>query len=204
MRLEDIQEGVQIERQSFSSTWPASAYRRELEENRMARYLVVRYTPAPGETVRRPEPLPETRRPFPFSLLAPFQSIPPLPQRESIVAGYAGLWLMVDEAHITSIAVRPDFRGLGLGTLLMLGVAQAARQLGGRWLTLEVRVSNTVAQQLYRKFGFREAGVRRRYYTDNNEDALIMWSEEISSPPLLARLAAIRQELEQRLEWDST
>lgn len=96
-------------------------------------------------------------------------------ERDGVVAGYGGMWLIIDEAHVTNIAVRAPFRGRGLGTRLMSELMRKASFLGALRMTLEVRVSNTVAQRLYEKMGFYAAGVRRRYYTDNNEDAVIMW-----------------------------
>ena len=83
----------------------------------------------------------------------------------------------------------------------MLALFDIALQKEARWFTLEVRVSNTGAQNLYKKLGFREAGIRPRYYTDNNEDAVIMWSEELRTPAFRERLAALRQDLRGRLTW---
>lgn len=91
------------------------------------------------------------------------------------VAGYAGMWIIYDEAHVTNIAVHPDFRGQKIGKALMLTLMEHALRLGAERITLEVRPSNKVAQELYRKLGFRPVGVRKGYYTDTNEDAIIMW-----------------------------
>jgi len=91
------------------------------------------------------------------------------------VIGYCGMWLIIDEAHITNIAVLPEYRGRKLGEALMLEVKKHASQRGVGRMTLEVRVSNTVAQSLYRKHGFIEGGIRKNYYTDNQEDAIVMW-----------------------------
>ncbi len=202
MRIKDIPEVVQIERESFSMVWPANSYKRELEQNRMARYIVVRYEPGPGEP---PAPRPkEPKRPFPLSLLPLAHERPVAEETGSAIVGYGGLWLMVDEAHITSVAVKPEFRGRGLGELLMLCLFEIALRLGARWVTLEVRVSNTVAQNLYKKLGFREAGIRRRYYSDNNEDAVIMWSDDLHSLAFRERFAALKTALRTRLEWTST
>ncbi len=90
------------------------------------------------------------------------------------VIGYGGMWTVMDEAHVTNIAIRKDFRGKKLGNRLMAEIQETARLLGAKKMMLEVRPSNIVAQQLYKKFGFRTCGVRKGYYTDNNEDALIM------------------------------
>ncbi|MDF2834906.1 MAG: alanine acetyltransferase [Paenibacillus sp.] len=91
--------------------------------------------------------------------------------------GYGGMWIIMDEAHVTNIAIRSDVRGLGLGDRLMSQLRRTAIFYGAVRMTLEVRVSNVHAQRLYRKHGFEPAGVRPNYYSDNNEDALIMWAE---------------------------
>jgi ribosomal-protein-alanine N-acetyltransferase len=106
---------------------------------------------------------------------------------------------MVDEAHITTIALHPRYRGRGLGELMLSSLIQIAYNISARSMTLEVRVTNAVAQNLYRKYGFQEAGVRRRYYSDNNEDALIMWTEQIHSAPFIERFEGLRASLVERL-----
>ncbi|RCX20517.1 [SSU ribosomal protein S18P]-alanine acetyltransferase [Fontibacillus phaseoli] len=92
-------------------------------------------------------------------------------------AGYAGMWTIVDEAHITNIAVRTAYRGQHLGERLLCQIMGWAGELGLERMTLEVRASNLVAQSLYAKLGFIPAGVRKGYYSDNHEDAIIMWCE---------------------------
>ena len=116
-----------------------------------------------------------------------------------LVVGYGGIWLTVDEGHITTIATAPEVRGQGVGELVLNGLIDAARDLGASLLTLEVRVSNMVAQNLYLKYGFEAKGTRRRYYTDNNEDALIMWAGPITSPAYQQRLHELRMQLAERL-----
>lgn len=96
---------------------------------------------------------------------------------EERIIGYAGMWTVLDEAHITNIAVLPEFRGHGLGERLLLELVVRAMALQMQKMTLEVRVSNQVAQQLYAKFGFTGCGIRKGYYSDNQEDALIMWTD---------------------------
>ncbi|EIJ79865.1 ribosomal-protein-alanine acetyltransferase [Bacillus methanolicus PB1] len=91
------------------------------------------------------------------------------------VVGYCGVWVVVDEAHITNIAVLPEYRGKKLGEALLRKVMELARELGAKTMTLEVRVTNYVAQSLYRKLGFQNGAIRKNYYTDNQEDALVMW-----------------------------
>jgi len=95
------------------------------------------------------------------------------------VIGFSIFWAVVDEAHILSFAVHPDYRRRGVGQAMMEGVLDAAQRLGLRTASLEVRVSNTGAIRLYEKVGFRIAAIRRAFYQDNNEDAYVMWLEEI-------------------------
>nr|WP_239454391.1 ribosomal protein S18-alanine N-acetyltransferase [Bacillus suaedaesalsae] len=91
------------------------------------------------------------------------------------IIGYCGLWVVLEDAHITNVAVLPEYRGRKLGEALMSQALELAKALGANHVSLEVRVSNEVAQRLYRKLGFQNGGIRKRYYTDNNEDALVMW-----------------------------
>ena len=201
--MADVPRVVEIEKLSYPATWPPSAYRKELQDNRWAHYIVLRDKTLiePQESVTQ-EP-DRARRPFPLSLL-PSRSVVTLasPHQASII-GFAGLWLMVDEAHITTIAIHPDYRGRGLGELELASLIDIAVQIGAKWVTLEVRVSNYIAQNLYRKYGFREAGMRHRYYSDNQEDALIMWTEEISSPSYVERFQTLKAALFERLEAES-
>lgn len=95
------------------------------------------------------------------------------------IVGYGGMWVIIDEAHITNVAVHPSYRGRGIGEAIMRSLIEAAISLGAARMTLEVRVSNKIAQNLYEKLGFRAVGIRKRYYSNNNEDALIMWNEHI-------------------------
>jgi [ribosomal protein S18]-alanine N-acetyltransferase len=94
---------------------------------------------------------------------------------EGRVIGYCGVWIVVDEAHITNIALLSEFRGRKLGEALLRKVIEVAKEQGAKTMTLEVRMSNMIAQSLYRKLGFQGGAIRKRYYTDNHEDALVMW-----------------------------
>lgn len=95
------------------------------------------------------------------------------------VVGYGGMWIMIDEAHITNIAIHPEFRGIGLGNLIMEDLLNVARNNGARSMTLEVRTGNITALNLYKKFGFLEVARRKGYYQDTGEDAIIMWKYNI-------------------------
>jgi ribosomal-protein-alanine N-acetyltransferase len=202
MTVDDVAEVMAIERDSFMTPWPSSAYRRELGENRNAHYLVLRMEPRPIPAQPEESGAHVERKGFLSGFLPIHRNrdITPAPADQQSLAGYAGLWLMIDEAHITTIAVRPEFRGRGLGELLLIALTEIALDINAKWLTLEVRVTNSVAQTLYRKYGFKPAGVRQRYYSDNHEDALIMWTDEIQSPEYLARFQMLRDKLRQRLE----
>jgi ribosomal-protein-alanine N-acetyltransferase len=97
------------------------------------------------------------------------------------LCGYSGFWLIGDEAHITTLAVHPDHRRQHIGERLLVNDIIEAKRVGARWITLEVRVSNEAAQKLYYKYGFKNLGVRRNYYQDNDEDALVLWTENIGT-----------------------
>jgi ribosomal-protein-alanine N-acetyltransferase len=111
------------------------------------------------------------------------------------VVGFAGLWLMVDEAHVTTFAVHPGWRRRRIGERLLVALLDVAIARGAREATLEVRLSNVAARRLYEKYGFRPVGLRPRYYSDNGEDALIMTTEPLAAPEMRARLARLRAAL---------
>lgn len=100
-------------------------------------------------------------------------------REDGVAVAYAGMWLVLDEGHVTNIAVRKDARGRGLGELVARALMQLAADTGINYMTLECRRSNLVAQSLYKKLGFIEVGFRKRYYADNNEDALVMACEHL-------------------------
>lgn len=114
------------------------------------------------------------------------------------IVGFGGLWLMVDEAHIVTVAVLPGSRRRGYGRLIVHGLVALAASSGMTSATLEVRVSNAAARALYAEYGFYEVGLRKRYYSDNHEDALIMTTEDLRSAPYQKRFAALAGDLEAR------
>jgi ribosomal-protein-alanine N-acetyltransferase len=111
------------------------------------------------------------------------------------VVAYAGVWLLVDEAHITTFAVAPAWRRQRIAERLLVAALDLSIARGAREATLEVRLSNLPARRLYEKYGFRPVGIRPRYYSDDHEDALIMTTEALQSPGMQARLAALGAEL---------
>lgn len=155
MTLDDIDQVMEIEQIVFPAPWSARAYQYEITKNDHSTMLVVR---AAGASKGK---LGHLKHRLGLGT--------PLP-----VLGYAGLWLLVDETHICTIAVHPRWQGLGIGELLLISLLDESMRLGALCATLEVRVSNNAAQALYLKYGFEIVSIRKRYYTDNNEDAYIM------------------------------
>jgi ribosomal-protein-alanine N-acetyltransferase len=194
----DVEQVHAVERQCYDVNWSLNTYRRELRQPDSRRYLVARASPTlpPPRQERHASPLWGTG--LLRLLFAPFFAPDQSPNPHEIV-GYGGIWVTVDEGHITTIAVAPAHRGRAIGELLLNGLIDQALELGAANLTLEVRVSNTVAQNLYHKYGFSAVGRRKHYYTDNNEDALIMWTDRITSAEYQALLREHRQQLYTRL-----
>lgn len=137
MELTDIEQVMEVEKQSFTTTWSKEIFIQELAVNDHAHYFVV--------------------------------------EIEERIIGYVGLWVVFEDAQITNIAIIPEFRGHKIGERLFRFVLQQAVKMGVERLSLEVRASNIIAQRLYRKFGLVPGGIRKNYYTDNQEDAIVMW-----------------------------
>ena len=201
MDLTDIAQVMEVEQQSFPTMWPPTAFRREIQHNRLARYLVA--------AQRRPDAPPPVRtrnaglrrlvdglRPngrASARTIVDRDDTPP-EERDELVVGFIGLWLLVDEAHIVTIAVRDSYRGRGVGELLLIAAIEAALREAQDTVTLECRVSNSVALRLYQKYGFQQAGLRPRYYSDDHEDAYILTAASVSSPAYRERFARLRDE----------
>lgn len=116
-----------------------------------------------------------------------------------VLVGFGGIWLMVDEAHVTTMAVLPANRRSGIATIILLELLQEARRGGARVATLDVRVTNLEAQRLYQAFGFAEVGRRIRYYDDNGEDALVMTTAELEDPVQIEMEATLRRRVMERM-----
>ena len=202
MTMVDIPRVVEIERLAYTTPWPPSAYRKELEENQHAYYIVLRDTYIKPTTESEPSTLPDqARRPFPLSLL-PGRPPHRLDPHLTSIIGFAGMWLMLDEAHVTTIAIHPGYRNRGLGELQLSTLIAMAYDISAQRVTLEVRVSNNVAQNLYRKYGFMVVGTRRHYYSDNNEDAYIMTTESINGQSYRDFYSHLHTQLLERLAAD--
>ena len=187
MTLEDIATVAAIEDTTFSLPWSATAFRYEIVNNRASEYCVLRYTPwqVPGES---------------RGLAHRFRRVIERPALDRSIIGYGGQWVIIDEAHISTIAVAKPWRGRGLGELLLASMIERAAHRGAELVTLEVRVSNTVAQGLYKKYGFEIVGRRKRYYGDNGEDAHIMNAAPINTDAYRQRLRTLSADLCRRLD----
>ena len=191
MRPEDIPQVMDLERESFPTMWPQTVYQRELK-NKLARYLVA------CEPRERAQAEPPAVSSGFRGLLRRLVGAPATATRDRIV-GMVGLWCMVGEGHIVTIAVRSSCRRQGIGELLVVSVLEAAIDAGQEEVTLEYRVSNLAARALYEKYGFRQVGVRVRYYSDNQEDAVLMTTPPLRSPAFRRLLA--QRIAEQRQRW---
>lgn len=188
MRVGDVPAVTEIDREAFPTTWPHTPFQRELS-NRRATYLVVEQDPSSEPTPLAPGTLAEARSPHVPGLFHRVWSNLPgrgrdsesKQAKENNVVGFVGTWLVSTESHITAIAAKAGYRSRGIGELLLIGAIELALHAGAEVVTLEVRVSNMVAQSLYQKYGFKSAGIRKRYYADNGEDALIMSTDLIHS-----------------------
>jgi ribosomal-protein-alanine N-acetyltransferase len=212
MRTEDIPQAVKLERQAFPTQWPTTSYRRELE-NKIAHYLVVcdsqeesqaptlEEQPQPEEKAQQPQGLVSWVK----QLFAKERFFPPENPSSGgqPILGMVGFWLMFDEAHITTIAVWEHLQRQGLGELLLISTIDQAMEMGAQVVTLEVRASNTAAQALYEKYGFKKVGTRRGYYTDNREDATIMTTDRLRSTSFQSQFQRLKQEHMERLERQS-
>jgi len=193
MCRQDIAEVTEIDQEAFPSLWPPANYERELE-SRLSHYIVAcneREVIAEPETKASPKGnLSVEKRLFNWS---GFFSRGLHQSGKKNILGFAGFWMMAGEAHITSIAVRKPYRRRGIGELLLISLIELASELQAQVITLEVRISNIAAQSLYCKYGFTGVGLRRNYYTDDGEDALLMTAESITSASFQARFQQLQE-----------
>jgi ribosomal-protein-alanine N-acetyltransferase len=195
MRPADVSQVNAIDREAFPTQWPSPNYDRELKDA-ISHHIVA----ADGSLTSAPaQPRPSDSRLW-DRIKRWFNHKPADVQSvaSEAVLGFASLWIMADEAHLTNIAVRPDHRRQGVGDLLMISVVELAQELKADYLTLEVRVSNTAAQLLYQKYGFADVGRRKGYYTDNREDALIMSTESMKRLSFQQRLKELKEAYQQK------
>ena len=207
MTSKDILQVIEIERQSFPAMWPPTAFKRELQQNQLAHYLVV------TEAQRQPAKLTESSTPpdskvpgllrfltnvgQAFSMPKQESLLPP-EDRPVLIVGFIGLWFLADEAHVVTVAVRESHRRRGIGELLLITALDLTRHQGQSALSLECRVSNNVAINLYEKYGLKRMGIRPRYYSDNHEDAYIFTSADVQSMTFQEQFRQLKQNYEQR------
>lgn len=197
MCKEDVPQVNKIDREAFPTQWPPPDYRRELQ-NPLARLLVVC-----DDSHQAEEPEIDTLQEDTSGLMSGikrwwrqnrlFGSKPPESSGQDII-GFASMWVMADEAHITNVAVRSSYQRQGIGEILLISIIDLAAELNASIVTLEVRVSNLPAQNLYHKYGFVQVGLRQGYYTDNREDALLMSTASISSASFQAQLQELKRD----------
>lgn len=186
MTLADLDQVMEIERVAFPTPWSVRAYRYEIAENKHSTILALRPAAVANGPFKRLARHTLARR---LGLATP-----------GPVLGYAGHWLFVDEAHIYTIAVHPQWQGRGLGELLLLTLMERGMEAGADRATLEVRVSNQIAQGLYAKYGFEIVSKRKGYYSNNNEDAYVMTTPSFATPEFQASLARWHHRLYARLQ----
>ena len=192
MEYEDIPQVAQIDREAFPGEWvfrSQSAYKQDLD-NPSVRYIVAcnkrDMSESEGQAMQK---LPWFKRLFSYERH--------LNVSENIV-GFSGFWMMMKEAHIIAIGVRDGYRQLGIGEALLIATIELAQILHTNVVTLEVRASNAIAQELYKKYGFRVVGRRPRYYSSDGEDAIIMSTDNITSMPFQASLQQLKKAHAQR------
>ncbi len=209
MGKEDVDQVTDIDAEAFPSQWPPPNYQHELR-NRLAHYIVAcdeEKTVDKPEVETRPEkgstgPASRLRRLFSRHRFLSNELSPPSRQ---YVVGFTGFWIMADEAHITSIAVRERYRRRGIGELLLISVIGLATELKARIIALEVRASNTAAQSLYTKYSFSQVGVRpgyyidRGYHLDDREDAILMSTQDITSAAFQAHFQQLKEQYSRKL-----
>ena len=192
MEYEDIPQVAQIDREAFPGEWvfrSQSAYKQDLD-NPSVRYMVAcekrDVSESGGQTMQK---LPWFKRLFSYERR--------LNTPENII-GFTGFWMMMQEAHIIAIGLRDGYRRLGIGEGLLIAAIELAAILNAKVVTLEVRASNEIAQELYKKYGFRVVGRRLRYYSSDGEDAVIMNTDNITSMPFQASFQQLKKAHAQR------
>ncbi len=201
----DIPQCEEIEREVFPTTFPKTSFRSEYRRP-ISSYLVVseasrtKNSPIDAASASEDGGLMEivadkSRRLF-RGFVEQYRDAP-----TQLLAGMLGIWYMADDAHIVSVAVRERFRGMGVGELLLIeALRQASAKCEGA-ATLEVRVSNEIAKNLYAKYGFATQGIRKGYYSDNREDAVIMTTDRLRSETYQERLRELAEAHQRRWAW---
>jgi ribosomal-protein-alanine N-acetyltransferase len=192
MKYEDIPQVAQIDREAFPGEWvfrSQSAYKQDLD-NPHVRYVVACREKDVSESGGQARP----KRGLFQRLFGYERSL----NTSGNIVGFSGFWMMVGEAHIIAIGVRNGYRRLGIGEGLLIATIELAQILNAHAVTLEVRASNEIAQELYKKYGFQVIGRRLRYYSSDGEDALIMSTDNITSSPFQRFFQESKKDFAQR------
>jgi len=196
MTPDDLDEIMPLEHQCFTDPWSRHMYLNDLTTNEMATYLTLRMANGKRQIAGGERQIADSEWPL---RVANGKELSAIGHQPSAILAYGGLWLLMDEAHIATIASHPDWRGCGLGQWLMLALLDAAVARGAVSSTLEVRAGNLPAKRLYEKLGYEVTGVRKRYYRDG-EDGLIMTTPPLAEPAMQARLEAARDDVLAKLK----
>lgn len=188
MRIPDLPQVMQIDQASFRPVWPERSYRFEINESTVSFMVVLSRTDGAYTPASRPWWQFFPRR-------SSNGSAPP-----AEILGYGGLWNIAEEAHVSTIASHPGHRGRGYGEVLLVGMLRRAIQLRASYVVLEVRVSNTVAQALYRKYGFQVHDIKQGYYHYDREDAYDMRLQ--LSPANIQRVEALYHAVQERVPFN--
>jgi len=196
---DDIPEVIEIDHESFGSDclFPAYTTYGQSLYGSLSRYIVASLEKdiEPKTNDQDRQKVSWLKRPFMHS---PFSAREKHRANTGHIIGFAGLWVMLSEAHISAIAVRNDYRQRGIGEALLISIIDIATQLNTSVITLEVRASNSIAQRLYNIYGFHVVGRHPHYYSDNREDALLMSTDTISSARFEVRFQRLKQAHRQR------
>jgi ribosomal-protein-alanine N-acetyltransferase len=200
MQEKDIPQAIEIDREAFPTQWPKPSYTSFKQElrNRLAFYLVISKPLENEATSQNNEHKGFFNRLMHIFDQERFYGEDMTSPPKEYLLGIAGFWIMVDEAHITTLATRNAYRRQGIGERLLLQIIEMAAGLHADVVTLEVRISNKQAQTLYEKYGFRRVGMRRAYYTDNGEDAVIMTTDPLNSSDSKTRFQQLKKAHEQK------
>ena len=206
MVVHDVSQVSEIEREVFPTQWPPTTYKRELQ-NKLAHYIVAAEETEPGHDNKTENSPPVSRKEADNGWISRLKAF--FKRKQSVnteeeqvpaeyIVGAVGFWLVLDEAHITTIGVRKSYQRKGIGELLLIRAIELAQELGAQVVTLEVRITNLGPQALYEKYGFQRVGSRRGYYSDNKEDALIMTTDHITSASYQAKFQLLKEEHTQK------
>jgi ribosomal-protein-alanine N-acetyltransferase len=199
MRLADVPQATEIDRECFPTQWPPPSYKSDLLVNRLAHYLVAYKNESHAAPIEEMEQRESVLDHFLVGVRRLFYTPGMNPESQRIVA-VTGFWLMAGEVHITTIGVSRAYQRQGIGELLLISTIDLALTRNAQVITLEVRRSNLAAQALYEKYGFIKRGVRRSYYTDNQEYALIMTTDTLTSPPFQSQFQLLKRAHTERWE----